>query len=410
MTKFTLGVFFDVDLTSGGNFQQSLNNIILSNNLKSKEIDVKIITTVKNNLEFLKNFNVECHLYSPNILSKAWLKLRTFSTNRLYRFFRIFNKINNFEVFIKNLNIDLIYFCTQSLYVQYLEKTNYIYTVFDLAHLDFPEFPEVSNFRVFYEREHFLKQNLKRAVAIFSESELGKSNLILKYGLSSERVHVFPLSIENMSYLINKNYLSSDKNITFDVKQKYNLKTDYIFYPAQFWPHKNHIYILKALKILEEEEKILLSAVFSGSDQGNLDYIKKMAKKMNLENRVITPGFVNQKELNLLYSQSIALVMPTYFGPTNIPPLEAFKLKTPVLYSNLPGLKDQVGDAALLLDLNNPRSLVQNLKILLNSSELRNNLIKNGRLRLAELNFEQKKLDILKNIIKKFKILRDCWQ
>ena len=135
-----------------------------------------------------------------------------------------------------------------------------------------------------------------------------------------------------------------------------------------------------------------------------------MAKKMNLENRVISPGFVNQKELNLLYSQSIALVMPTYFGPTNIPPLEAFKLNTPVLYSNLPGLKDQVGDAALLLDLNNPRSLVQNLKILLNSSELRNNLIKNGRLRLAELNFEQKKLDILKNIIKKFKILRDCWQ
>ena len=56
-----------------------------------------------------------------------------------------------------------------------------------------------------------------------------------------------------------------------------------------------------------------------------------------------------------LYKESIALVMPSYFGPTNIPPLEAFNLGVPVLYSDLPGLKDQVGDAALLLDLNKPK-------------------------------------------------------
>ena len=55
--------------------------------------------------------------------------------------------------------------------------------------------------------------------------------------------------------------------------------------------------------------------------------------------------------------------MPTYFGPTNIPPLEAFALGVPVLYSDLPGLKDQVGDSALLLDLNNPESMAQHMLI-----------------------------------------------
>ena len=59
--------------------------------------------------------------------------------------------------------------------------------------------------------------------------------------------------------------------------------------------------------------------------------------------------------------------MPTYFGPTNIPPLEAFKINVPVLYSDLPGLRDQVGKAAMLIDLKKPESLASNLKKLLNS-------------------------------------------
>ena len=80
-----------------------------------------------------------------------------------------------------------------------------------------------------------------------------------------------------------------------------------------------------------------------------------MTKKYNLEDQVRFTGFVSNEEINYLYSQSLALVMPTYFGPTNIPPLEAFKLNVPVLYSDLPGLRDQVNDAALLLNLNDPK-------------------------------------------------------
>ena len=153
------------------------------------------------------------------------------------------------------------------------------------------------------------------------------------------------------------------KNKYINIK-KYDLNNDYIFYPAQFWAHKNHIYILKALHILKSESSISLGAIFSGSDQGNLSYIKDMTKQFNLENKVRFTGFVSNEEINYLYSQSIALVMPTYFGPTNIPPLEAFKLNVPVIYSDLPGLRDQVNDAALLLNLNDPKSLVENLKII----------------------------------------------
>ena len=49
---------------------RSLNNIIICNNLISKEIDVKIITTIPTNIEYLKGLKIKCHLYSPNLFSK----------------------------------------------------------------------------------------------------------------------------------------------------------------------------------------------------------------------------------------------------------------------------------------------------------------------------------------------------
>ena len=63
-------------------------------------------------------------------------------------------------------------------------------------------------------------------------------------------------------------------------------------------------------------------------------------------------------------NEKLTLVMPTFFGPTNSPPLEAFSLGVPILYSDLIGLKDIVA-AALFLDLDDPGSLAQNLKNLI---------------------------------------------
>jgi hypothetical protein len=48
-----------------------------------------------------------------------------------------------------------------------------------------------------------------------------------------------------------------------------------------------------------------------------------------------------------LYEGAIALVMPSYGGPTNFPPLEAVVLCCPVVCCDLPGCREQMRDAAL---------------------------------------------------------------
>ena len=63
---------------------------------------------------------------------------------------------------------------------------------------------------------------------------------------------------------------------------RFNKKTKYLFYPAQYWAHKNHIYILKALKILKSEEIADVGAIFTGSDKGNLSFLKEYAFKNDL--------------------------------------------------------------------------------------------------------------------------------
>ena len=142
------------------------------------------------------------------------------------------------------------------------------------------------------------------------------------------------------------------------------MKRPFVFYPAQFWAHKNHVYILEALAYLRKDD-IFIDAVFTGNDFGNKDFLIKCADKLGLKEQIHWLGFVSRSELEAIYQTAVALVMPTYFGPTNIPPLEAFQWECPVCCPDLPGLRDQVEEAGFLMNLDDPESLVYILKKIL---------------------------------------------
>ena len=95
--------------------------------------------------------------------------------------------------------------------------------------------------------------------------------------------------------------------------------------------------------------------------------------------------------------------MPSYFGPTNIPPIEAFDIGTPVLYSR--HLKYKTVSSAFFFDNQNPNSLVKSLKYLLKNKNLNVEIIKNGKNSLTNnSNFSQN----IKEIITQFQIKKSC--
>ena len=166
------------------------------------------------------------------------------------------------------------------------------------------------------------------------------------------------------------------------VLEKYRLLPGYFYYPAQFWAHKNHIRILEALSILRDERGLAPTVVFSGKDYGNLPWVQRAIAERGLAQQVKVLGFVPSMDVRGLYEGAAAVVMPTYFGPTNLPPLEAWSAGTPLIYSA--HLAAQVQDAALLVDADDARSLADAMVSVTEPSR-RQTLIAAGKRRLEDV-------------------------
>lgn len=396
--NIAMGLVFDADLESGGGYQQSLSTLLALSKLPNARVFIVVFS--RKNQQILRDFGLDSLVCRHNIFLKAldiFIRFHPFLTMSLNR--RLLPKRfaikTTLEALLEAQNADICYFLSPSNRALTLQKIPYIFTLWDLSHLDCVEFPEVRDDFQLEMREILYTRALKKAVAIITDSRAGAENAARRYSLDSRRIFAchFAPSI---------NTKTPSKT---DIKAKYGIRGEYIYYPAQGWAHKNHAYILEALALLKRDG-IEVSAIFSGSDKGNLDFIKARIAALGLDSQVKHIGFAPNDEISALYTQSLALVMPTYFGPTNIPPLEAFALKTPVIYSDI--LREQTGDAALLCDLSDPSSLATHIKALLGDPALRKTLAEKGSLRLAELN----KIGIesvVGAILRDFAIKRSCW-
>jgi glycosyltransferase involved in cell wall biosynthesis len=402
-----LAVFLDQQLHAGGGYQQSLNAALLTKQLPSETCTTFFVTTVAGNVEMLRVHGIEASYLPLSTWQRAINRIRgLIQWPAVVRLIRRWLGEDAIERFFTSRGVDLIYLTSPSGLAQNLERLNYIFTVWDLCHRDDLEFPEIRDDRIFESRDALYNRTLKKAVAVLVDSAVGKKNLIHRYGIDEARVHVMPFAPASGTQLSEFEY---EKDF-IDIKSKYELNIDYVLYPAQFWPHKNHVYLLHGLKILEESYGIRIGAIFSGSDAGgNLAHVKMVTQDLGLTERIRFAGFVPNEEVPYLYRQAIALVMPTYFGPTNLPPLEAFSLGVPVLYSDKAGLRDQVGDAALLMDLHEPASMARHLSTLLTDKSLRNELIMNGKRLVGSLRDEDR-IKTLFEIISDYRARRACWE
>lgn len=393
-----IGVFLHSSRESGGGFQYELTVAKLLQKRCADQYRVFFFVSDTKYATHLESLGLQTITYHDSYVSKIH---RIASRNVwVYRFLKYLNMhLNNIDRLLDGYGIDLVYFLSPNSKCADLSHHSYILTVWDLCHRDFMEFPEVSAFKDFESREEFYNRHLTKAIAVTVDSPLGKERLARRYGVDRERINVLPfLPSESIQH----------DSSAIDVKRKYGIDGEYLFYPAQFWAHKNHIYILDALRLLRDQHSVRVHALFSGSDKGNLGYVLKKVTEYGLGDQVRYIGFVEAEEIPCLYKQALALVMPTYFGPTNLPPIEAFALGCPVCYSDLEGLREQVADAAFLMDLSNPRTLVAHLLTLQTQPELVAEKKEKGR-KLVTQWTEDDFWRELESILNSFSIKRRCW-
>jgi glycosyltransferase involved in cell wall biosynthesis len=272
--------------------------------------------------------------------------------------------------------------------------------VWDLQHRASPWFPEMSANGMWDGRDSVHRWFLQRATKIITGTEVGRDQLTQFFQIPSENILTLPHPTP--SYVFRE-----IETTPGDTIEKLGLKQPYVLYPAQFWPHKNHVNLLLAIADLKKKG-VAVSVALVGSDQGNRQFVEDVAVREGISGQVNFLGFVERSVLVELYRRALALTYVSWCGPENLPPLEAFALGCPVIATRIPGAEEQLGDAALLCEPGDPTSISEAIAKVHADGELRTRLIDAGRIRAKRFSPADYVAGALK-FLDEFSVIRRCW-
>lgn len=383
-------LFLNSDPSTGGNFQYDQSILDAVSLLPSDRYDVLVLYTTKVWERYL-NGNIKKIEVSLSHLSKRFLQFLIFISFPLPWLQKVFRRFHPLAKTLIAQKADLYIFPSQETSWSYLVDFPSLAVIHDLMHRYERQFPEVSGHGRFRHREKHFSAICRFSKGILVDSEYGKAQVQESYSVPPEKI--FSLPYIPPKYIYNP-------QISSNFESKYSLPPKFIFYPAQFWQHKNHNRLIMAIHALRAEiEDIQL--IFVGSKKNGYHHIVKLVKELDIEDAVHFMGYVPNDDLPEFYKRARAMIMPTFFGPTNIPPLEAFVLGCPVAVSNIYGIPEQVGDAALLFDPKSVEEIADAIKKLWIDDRLCEELIQRGEIRnqkWGQSEFNNRFLEIIEKL------------
>ena len=277
---------------------------------------------------------------------------------------------------IEASRLDLMHFTFQS---AFLTQTPSIYQPHDLQHRHFPEF---------FTRQQIERRDEKYAtfceqasiVAIMSS--WGKRDLVEQLGIASQKIAVIPWASVFAAYPVPG---AADLEL---VRKRFGLPETFLLFPAQTWPHKNHVRLFAALGLLSSEMGIRVPVVCSGTTNEHAPKLFSELGKLGLNDQVIFTGFVSPIELRSLYRLSTALVFPSLFEGWGMPILEAFEEGLPVISSDATSLKELTEGAAVLFDPMDAYQMAEAIRDVWTGPELRHRLVRAGKIRASQYSWQ----------------------
>jgi glycosyltransferase involved in cell wall biosynthesis len=248
-----------------------------------------------------------------------------------------------------------------------------IYQPWDLQYLHFPEF--------FTRRQRLVRSKWDRefchlAAKVVVASEFGRRELVDRLGVEKERIAVVPVGPGAAAY-------APPTNAEIEkTRQELGLPGSFALYPAQTWPHKNHLRLLEAIAFLRDRG-LHIPLVCCGHKNDFYGGIAPRVMDLGLTDLVSFPGFVEPTQLRSLYALARVVIFPTLFEGGGMPSLEAFAAGVPLACSNVTCLPEQVGDAAVTFDPRDIDAIASSLERVWTDERLRDVLVRRGRERLT---------------------------
>lgn len=319
-------------------------NLINALNILDDKNKPKIIV-VSNDFSNYTYLKKETHYKYIEFLDKR------FSISNTKKFInKIFKKLNfrkPFSVENKIKNIDMIYqYYADDAFFNFKNKVYWI-----------PDFQEKFYPQYFKQEEINLRQQLYERIAN-TEKFISFSS----YNSLSHFETLFPES--NIIKFVIQFAVTHPRfdNINFDeLRDKYNLENNFFFSPNQFWEHKNHMIVLKALKILKSKG-INTVIAFSGkeTDYRNQDYLielKNYINKNDLSENIRFLGFIPRNEQLLIMKEALSIIQPSLFEGWSTVVEDVKAINNFIILSDIEVHKEQISENCKFFNPNNEEEL-----------------------------------------------------
>lgn len=188
----------------------------------------------------------------------------------------------------------------------------------------------------------------------------------------NDLVKFFNVNIEKIFVLRFVSYIEKEINnisLQFEsqVINKYKLNSKYICVANQFWKHKNHIIVFKAIELLKDKIDSNVKFVFTGNlkDYRNQEYIeliKNYFENENMSNHIINLGFLERKEQIVILKNAEFIIQPSLFEGWGTVLEDCKVLDKTVILSDIPIHREQKNEKCILFNPKDENELANIIK------------------------------------------------
>ena len=253
------------------------------------------------------------------------------------------------------------FFATNS--VPIFTRGEIIVTIHDLGFYKNPELYHPLE-RIYQKISHVLA--IYKADKIVTISETTKKDIIKYFPKAKDKIRVIHLGLDR------KYFKQVSEEAKKEVKDKYDLPSDYILYLGRLESKKNVLNLIKAYQSLNTDWPLVLAG-----RPGNYGYeeIEKAAKG---NNKIIFLGYISNRHYPNLFSSASLFVFPTKFEGFGLPIIEAMACGVPVVCSDIPALKEVGNDSVLFFNPDDIQDIANKVDKVIKDKDLRNKLIEKG--------------------------------
>jgi glycosyltransferase involved in cell wall biosynthesis len=164
-----------------------------------------------------------------------------------------------------------------------------------------------------------------------------------------------------------------------EVRDRYRLPHRYILYLGTLHPRKNVLFLLRAYAELRRNHGLTHGLVLVGKPDSATDDVKRTIQELGLDSDVTITGYVADWEVPLLYKMADLFVLPTLYEGFTLVTLEAMHYGVPVIATDTSSIREGVGDAGILVPLNDVPALAAAMAKVLQDPEFRADLVERGK-------------------------------